>query len=340
MRYISGANTKPVKKRKIGRIIGRAAIVFLVIIAFLVVLFLGAMWIIIDGPSKTARDIFVTTCMETSFARLFPPLYLSDSEIHQIQLSNSVVASDDVTNTETTIVPVEKDADIEPIVVEEVSGATFKGKMMIVSDPSRVRVACSQSIGTEESSGERLDVMIKNSKAVAGINAGGFEDENGMGNGGVPLGIVVKDGKFIYGDHYTAVNVIGLDKNNVLHVGTMSAAQVRERGIRDAVSFGPSLIVNSKPMKTVGSSGGLNPRTAIGQRADGTILLLVIDGRQPHSLGATFKDLVDVMLKYEAVNAGNLDGGSSTIMYYNGEIINSCVSIYGPRKIPTGFIVV
>jgi exopolysaccharide biosynthesis protein len=68
-------------------------------------------------------------------------------------------------------------------------------------------------------------------------------------------------------------------------------------------------------------------------------LLLVIDGRQPHSLGATYKDCIDVMLAHGAVNAGNLDGGSSTAMYYNGEIVNSCVALTGSRWIPTAFIV-
>ena len=119
----------------------------------------------------------------------------------------------------------------------------------------------------------------------------------------------------------------------------MTVAQMKERKIRDAVSFGPALIVNSNPMKTTGSSGGLNPRTAIGQRKDGSVLLLVIDGRQPHSLGANFKDLIDVMQKYGAVNAGNLDGGSSSMLYYNNELITTCASLYGPRKIPNGFAV-
>ena len=88
-----------------------------------------------------------------------------------------------------------------------------------------------------------------------------------------------------------------------------------------------------------GSGGGLNPRTVLGQRADGAVLMLVIDGRQPHSLGATYKDCIDVMLEYGAVNAGNLDGGSSTILLYDGEVRNVCASLYGPRNLPTAFIV-
>ncbi|MEG2429854.1 MAG: phosphodiester glycosidase family protein, partial [Oscillospiraceae bacterium] len=170
-------------------------------------------------------------------------------------------------------------------------------------------------------------------------NGGGFLDEGGMGNGGIPLGVVVENGVFRFGDGCGMTNVIGFDKNNVLHVGFMNSKQIKERSIRDAVTFGPPLIVNSVPTKTIGNGGGLNPRTAIGQRKDGSVLLLAIDGRQPHSLGASYKDLVDVMQKFGAVNAGNLDGGSSSMMIYKGQAQTESVSIYGERKIASGFIV-
>ena len=92
-------------------------------------------------------------------------------------------------------------------------------------------------------------------------------------------------------------------------------------------------------MPVAGTGGGLNPRTAIGQRADGAVLLLVIDGRQSHSLGATYKDCQQVMLDYGAVNAANLDGGSSTLMIYEGEHVNMCATLYGSRDMPTSFLV-
>lgn len=88
-----------------------------------------------------------------------------------------------------------------------------------------------------------------------------------------------------------------------------------------------------------GSGGGLNPRTVLGQRADGAVLMLVIDGRQAHSIGATYKDCIDVMLEYGAVNAANLDGGSSSMLVYNGEVQNVCASLYGSRPLPTAFVV-
>jgi exopolysaccharide biosynthesis protein len=67
--------------------------------------------------------------------------------------------------------------------------------------------------------------------------------------------------------------------------------------------------------------------------------MLVIDGRQLASLGATFTDLAEIMIEYGAVNACNLDGGSSSLMYYNGEYINNCASVIGIRPVSTTFLV-
>lgn len=134
---------------------------------------------------------------------------------------------------------------------------------------------------------------------------GGFVDDGGVGNGGMPLGIVIKNGKLLAGSRSTEATLVGFDQKNVLHVGTMTAGEALDKGMRDAVSFGPALVINGNPAENAGSGGGLNPRTALGQRADGSVLILVIDGRQPHSLGATHKDLVDVMVQFDAINACN-----------------------------------
>ena len=103
--------------------------------------------------------------------------------------------------------------------------------------------------------------------------------------------------------------------------------------------IGPFLIVNGEAQDIVGIAGGTNPRTAIGQTADGKILLLAVDGRQPNSIGATFSDLQDIMAQYGAVNASTMDGGTSTQMYYDGEVINVPYSPTGPRSCPTAFLI-
>lgn len=336
VKMISATDSQMPNKMTFAGFLGRIGIILLILIIAISVLGFTVMNTIINDPSKAARDLFVTTCMETSFAKIFPPLYLSEAQILDIQQTNTVIETNEVTDIATEFEkPIEDNT--ADIIVEDVIGATYKGKMMIVKDPSRIVVGTPNEYGPEVT-GEKLLAIIEKENAVAGINGGGFADENGVGNGGTPLGFVIKNSKFLCNEGSSG-NLIGFDENNVLHVGTMTTEQIKERKIRDAVSFGPPLIINSKPSGTLGSGGGLNPRSAIGQRADGAVLLLAIDGRQPHSLGANFKDLVDIMTEYGAVNAGNLDGGSSTMLYHNGELINTCASLYGPRKIPSAFIV-
>ena len=131
----------------------------------------------------------------------------------------------------------------------------------------------------------------------------------------------------------------GFDEDGVLHVGYYSLGDVQYAKIRDGVSFGPILIRNGEPTDPAYLSSGVNPRTAIGQRADGAMLLLVIDGRQASTLGATYSDLAEVFADYGAVNAYNLDGGSSTVMWYQDQYINSCSSVKGVRPVPTAFVV-
>jgi exopolysaccharide biosynthesis protein len=176
------------------------------------------------------------------------------------------------------------------------------------------------------------------------VNAGGFVDNNGLSNGSVPLGLVVRDGTILFGDAYTRYNIVGLDGEGKLLVGTMTAQDALDQGMKYGVSFvthdgiASSLIINGE-IQTQNLGVGVNPRTAIGQREDGALLLLVLDGRSSKTLGATVENVVDIMLQYGAINAGNLDGGSSSVMVYDGEIINNCASVTGPRSIPTGFIV-
>lgn len=326
------------RKRRAVRAVARVGVCFIVLLAAVLGLAVGGSFIFCKGPSPTARDLFVNTMLETSALKFVPHLFLSDEEVEKIVQRNAVVQTD-----ETTKVPQEEfkpsaDKPLDTIEIEDVSGPTYKGKMMIVYDPSRVQVACLDQF-SPDTKGKKLETFIEEAGAVGGVNAGGFADENGMGNGGMPLGLVVKDGVMLQGTAGGSYQVIGFDQGNHLIVGQMTGAEVMERGMRDAVSFGPAFIINGEPVDVTGSGGGLNPRTVIGQREDGAVLLLVIDGRQPHSLGANFQDCIKVMQDYGAINAANLDGGSSTQMMYQGETINVCASLYGPRYLPTVWIV-
>ncbi len=338
-------NIKNNKKNNKGRLIKRIALSIFTALFVIVLGLLGVIYILEFGPSNTARNLFVNSAMESSAGKFMATMFLSDEKIAQIRKDNSVVASDDITDTSLINIGTNEtdtadgdDNDEDGIQIIDISNDTYKGKMMIVKDPSRVTVGISGQYGASYSGKTVMD-MAMSYDAVAAVNGGGFEDNNGVGNGGTPIGLVISDGELKYGSAGSSYEVIGFDNNNNLVVGKMTASEALSRGVRDALSFGPILIVNGKASQVNGSGSGLNPRTAIGQRADGAILLLVIDGRQVNSLGASYADVIDVMLEYGAVNAANLDGGSSSLMYYKGEYINSCASLYGPRNMPTSIIV-
>lgn len=338
-------NKKNNKKSNKGRLIKRIALSIFTALFVIVLGLLGVLYILEFGPSNTARNLFVNSAMESSAGKFMATMFLSDEKIAQIRKDNSVVASDDITDTSLINIGTNEtdtadgdDNDEDGIQIIDISNDTYKGKMMIIKDPSRVTVGISGQYGASYSGKTVMD-MAMNYDAVAAVNGGGFEDNNGVGNGGTPIGLVISDGELKYGSAGSSYEVIGFDNNNNLVVGKMTASEALSRGVRDALSFGPILIVNGQASQVNGSGSGLNPRTAIGQRADGAILLLVIDGRQVNSLGASYADVIDVMLEYGAVNAANLDGGSSSLMYYKGEYINSCASLYGPRNMPTSIIV-
>ena len=211
---------------------------------------------------------------------------------------------------------------------------------MVVKDPSRLFVGTIG--GFKEGNGMVVANIARRYDAVAGVNGGEFVDGEITWTG-MPVGLVMVDGKVLNGDQDTTYHVTGITYDYKLVVGNMTAAMAKENNIRDCVSIsnsiGPFLVVNGNPQDVSGIGGGINPRTAIGQTADGSILLLAIDGRMANSLGASFSDLQDIMLQYGAVNASTMDGGTSTQMYYDGEVINTPYSPTGPRTCPTAFLI-
>ena len=184
--------------------------------------------------------------------------------------------------------------------------------------------------------------MAKDNNALVAINGGGFEDPNYNSNGANPLGITISDGKVVTEKEYKSTGgLIGFTEDDKLVLGKMTVAQAKQMKIRDAVTFGPFLIVNGKSSQVLGNGGwGTAPRTAIGQRKDGIVLFLVIDGRTVTKPGADMNDLIEIMQNYGAYNAANLDGGTSSVMAVNGELINDPIDSSGAHKtrpIATGF---
>ncbi len=330
------------KKKRIKASIRRVSKQSLLVVLTVCLTVLGSMYIaayiVLKGPSSTFSSLVTSTLMETRRGKAVARLFFSSEEIEQIVSGNTVNTTDKITNdtSENYVIPEDEKDDIEVI---DVSGPTYQGKLMIVRDPSRISLGVNTLLGTDSASGFLVEDYVKAEGAVAGINAGGFDDPNGQGDGSIPYGVVIKDGTLVAGELDDYVSLIGFTSNDHLIVGNMTAEEALSYDITDAVTFGPVFIVNGSAVTVTGTGGGLNPRTVIGQKEDGSVLLLVIDGRQTNSLGASYEDCINLMLKYGAVNAANLDGGSSSVMVYNGSIINSVVSLYGERTVPTAWIV-
>jgi len=325
------------KKKPLFKILAVFSAVVSSFIVSVLILLIAVVTLVFYGPSATARDMLVLTSLETSAMKFLPHLYFSQDAIDGIIAANSAHETGETSNGDDVIIP-EDDLDLKKIEIIDIKGPTFIGKLMIVNDPSRVYVGTIDKFSSE-TGGQRLLDMVKADNAIGGINGGAFEDVGGVGNGGMPKGIVIKNGKILIDSPSSYRVLIGFDNKHKLVVGSMTAQEAIDRGVVDAVSFGPLLVLNGERVPITGSGGGLNPRTAIGQRADGAMLLLVIDGRQPTSLGASFKDVADIMIENGAVNAAALDGGSSTLMVYENKILNQTSLLTGPRRIPT-FIMV
>lgn len=227
--------------------------------------------------------------------------------------------------------------DIEQgIVVSEIVGEMYKGKIMLIDDPSRVYLGTTPYKHVE---GLRIKAMMAHYGAVAGINASGFSDPGDSGHGGDIMGLSYSNGEY-WGYPVTFYGAVLLTNDDKLVVGNVSDWENYD--IRDGIQFGPVLIADGVS-QIQGSGGyGIQPRTAIGQRADGVIVFLVIDGRQPAwSIGCTMGDLTEVLEKYDVVNAACCDGGSSSVLAYNGEVINKNSSLnptYG-RRLPNAWLV-
>ncbi|MBR2742956.1 MAG: phosphodiester glycosidase family protein [Clostridia bacterium] len=211
----------------------------------------------------------------------------------------------------------------------------FVARMAIIKNPDRVSVAASPNYGR---SGAKIADICKSSDAVLGINASGFDDPDGKGNGAVSYGLLISDGTKRTQAAGGTYKMTGFDYSDTLLIGSYSDTSV----FRDAVEFKPILVLDGKRAVEGSAGWGVQPRSAIGQTANGEVLLLIVDGRSPgYSIGATMEEIAELMLEYNVYQAINLDGGSSSVMYYNGRIITkpSAGDKANGRLLPDAFVV-
>lgn len=218
--------------------------------------------------------------------------------------------------------------------IATIHGKRYRGMIVVIDDPLRVTLGKCPVFG-EAYHGRTVAQMAEEYGAVMAINGGGFSDPNGVGLGASPTGNVVYQGQLLTG--YTSPTV-GMDAQGRLHVGELSGYDCLDLGLQWAISYGPTLIQNGVIRDGLDTSIE-EPRTVVGQRADGKIIFLLIQGRQASALGVTCYDLARIAAEYGAVNAGNLDGGASSDLWYQGEYITTRNASGWPRPIPTAVLV-
>lgn len=341
------------KKKSKKKIIKELLIAF----AILLVLGIASGLFLLYGPWSGFRDWLITTAMSSMRHQYLATWFYDDKTIQECLDKNKVVEVNGETDENAVEIvdyeeketityaneyerqileKDEKNNDYKIIKID--GGKEYSGYMAVIYDPSRIEVATSASIGK---SGQYLTDISKKNNALVAINGGGFADENFQGNGSTPLGITMSKGKGISASSST-YGIIGFNTENKLILGRYTLSQAKSRRIRDCVSFSPTLILNGEKSKIYGNGGwGKAPRTAIGQRADGIVLFLVLDGNRALGKGATIKDLIEIFDRYGAINASNLDGGTSTSMTVKGKTVNNPTTLSGnngTRPIPSAFI--
>lgn len=225
----------------------------------------------------------------------------------------------------------------EGLVVSEIVGSTYKGQIMLIDDPARVYIGMTQYPGV---TGMRILDMMKHYDAVAAVNASGFQDPNENGNGGAVVGMSLSEGQY-WGEYAWNYGSIVITTENKLVVGDIKNWE-RYGNIRDGMQFSPVLIANGEKMVNGSSGYGIQPRTAVGQREDGVIVFLVVDGRDvTHSIGCTVDDMAEELLKYGVINASSCDGGATTALAYDGRVLNKNCSLHPSlgRILPNAFMV-
>ena len=324
-------------------------LVFFIGIIYIVV-FLGITTplMLLFGPYENTKKVFVSTVLGTRHAYLITNFMSQDTINEILGVNKEEETKEQVTKNIAT--------DIDKIKVKYTSGDDisrydihtnrYTGYVLEIKNPLGVKVAMTKYIGKI---GQKTSEMAEEHNAIAAINGGAFVDESSdgtlyAGTGAEPGGFVISGGKVIYPKNNikknNVENVIAFTKGGKLIVGDHTLVELQKLDVQEAMCFRrPNIIINGEPQVKDKNADGLNPRTAVGQKEDGTVIFVVIDGRKITSPGASIYDVQQIMLDRGAINAGALDGGYSSTMYYKGDVINSPNAWDGERSVATAFYV-
>jgi len=303
------------------------------------------------------KTFWVTSAMTTMTHQYLAHMLYDDETINKIMSENYIeqnmeeINLDDIVINETDLFTKRYTNKYEKELFTKMEGndvfklirineSMFKGWLTVIYDPSDVELAVSSKLGR---AGQNVSTLTRENDGIVGINGGGFEDLDGWGNGSIPYGAIIKNGELIWDHEGGSGGLIGFTKEHKMYLTWKSPQEAIEDGMMDAVDFGPFLIVNGSVSKIHGDGGwGIAPRSIIAQRKDGVVLFLIIDGRMPgYSIGASMNDVIEILLRYKAYNAANLDGGASTTMSVNGSLWNNPYvgGEYGGRTVSNAWIV-
>ena len=304
-------------------------------IIFIILDILAAIcFFIMYGPWDYVRNLYVSTAMNTMDHQWLAKIFYSDKTIEKIMNSNYFVTIDEDANTDDITINTKekkkyKDEYEKELLTRDPGNDLYKVlefkyngsnvHLIAIYDPTKVHLISTKqfNVGTY---GERIIPMCERYGGVVCINAGGFVD-NGLGSD-IPLGYVIQNGKITWSDNGKA-DIIGMTKEGKLKLlANTTGEEAIKKGVIDGLTFTPFLIVNGKTLEIVGDPWGSSPRMAIAQRKDGVMMFLSIDGEN-YINGATLKDTIDILKRYGAYNAANLDGGTSSSMSVKGTLINN-----------------
>ncbi|MDR3147260.1 MAG: phosphodiester glycosidase family protein [Treponema sp.] len=275
------------------------------------------------GPWGSFRELWINTSMYSSHFKFLATALYSNAYIQSV-LDKNKPAVDRKTNREQVAI-----LGGDELYVDRIKGDYFTGAIIRIANPRRLSL-----VPVEDSRGMLLEDIVSKHRALGGINASGFADDQERG---LPWGTTIVDGALVSRNPQEGRHVMGgFTRDYKLVVGSFSDAEIADRDYLWAFEFGPLLIVNGEKTEMTDFSGGLAPRTAIGQLQNGAVLLVVVDGRRVGSIGATYRDMQTILYANGAVNAIGLDGGSSSGMVYRGELVNSPSA--GTRLLPNAII--
>ena len=337
---VTAKESKKKKKKKgggfLGRLIRRFFLVVFTVVLLVVAALVLVMNMVFNGPSPAAQEVLTMSLIEASATKWVPALFIGEERVAEIRKSVQQELPQDVSSS--TKVVIQKANALtgtsdewanypDGIRIERVAGDTYNAHVMIVRDPSTVYMGTSTENYSTAIPGKRITEMMEaNPDAIAAVNAGAFFDD-GTANatvGSYPLGLVMSNGRCAWksGKQPGLEGFAGFNDENILVVSqkNLSQKEAEDLKIRDGCCFGPVLLMDGEVnLEAYNNNSGFNPRTAIGQRADGAVIFVCIDGRQVASPGGTYADIINIMVEFGAVNACNMDGGSSSVMMYRDE---------------------